>query len=77
MWLYEQLYVPAQEYKYTHTFSNNTKQQHRAVIAHASNRMNDEMNRNGGSHRVYLAYQKHRRMTGSDLQARNTEHGIT
>lgn len=43
-----------------------------AVIAHASNRVKYEMNRNEGSHWGYLLYQKHRRMAGSDLQARKT-----
>lgn len=49
--------------------ANNTKHQHRAVIAHASNRVNCEMNRNRGSQRGYLAYQRHQRLTDPDLQA--------
>lgn len=59
-----------------HKIANNAKQQKPAVIAHALKKMSWEMNRNGGKHQVYLVYQQHGRMTASDLQARNTEHGI-
>lgn len=56
--------------------AHNTRQQHQAAIADASNRVNCEMAENGGSQWDYLDYLRHQRMTGPDLYTGKTKHDI-